>query len=112
VSVVVVLIQNIWICEGGREGMLEDFHGWLSLSDINAVTKIRKISWVLDQKYLGSFEIWCWKENGGQLDRSCENEVLHRVKEERKILLTVQRRKANWIGHILRGNWLLKHVIE
>ena len=24
---------------------------------------------------------------------------------------TVTRRKANWIGHILHGNWLLKHVI-
>jgi len=23
-----------------------------------------------------------------------------------------KRRKANWIGHILRVNWLLKHVIK
>jgi hypothetical protein len=28
------------------------------------------------------------------------------------IVLTVNRRKANWIGHILRGNCLLKHGIE
>jgi hypothetical protein len=40
------------------------------------------------------------------------NEVLHRVKEERNILHTIRRRKANWIGHILRRNCLLKHVIE
>jgi hypothetical protein len=40
------------------------------------------------------------------------NEVLHRVKEERNILHTIKRRKANWIGHILRRNCLLKHVIE
>jgi hypothetical protein len=39
-------------------------------------------------------------------------EVLHRVKEERNILHTIKRRKANWIGHILRGKCLLKHVIE
>jgi hypothetical protein len=39
-------------------------------------------------------------------------EVLHRVKEERNIVNTIKRRKANWIGHILRGNCLLKHVIE
>jgi hypothetical protein len=39
-------------------------------------------------------------------------EVLHRVKEERNILHTTKRRKANWIGHILRRNCLLKHVIE
>jgi len=39
-------------------------------------------------------------------------EVLQRVKEKRNILQTVKRRNANWIGHILRRNCLLKHVIE
>jgi hypothetical protein len=39
-------------------------------------------------------------------------EVLHRVKEERNIVHTIKRRKANWIGHTLRRNCLLKHVIE
>jgi hypothetical protein len=39
-------------------------------------------------------------------------EVLHSVKEERNILHRIKRRKANWIGHILRRNCLLKHVIE
>ena len=39
------------------------------------------------------------------------NEVLQRVKEGRNILHTVKRRKANWIGQILRRNCLLKHVI-
>ena len=40
------------------------------------------------------------------------NEVLRRVKEERYILHTIKRRKANWIGHILCRNSLLEHVIE
>ena len=35
-----------------------------------------------------------------------------RVKEQRNILRTVKRRKANWFGHILRRNCLVKHVIE
>ena len=39
-------------------------------------------------------------------------EVLRRVKEERNILHTIKRRTDNWIGHILRRNCLLKHVIE
>jgi hypothetical protein len=39
-------------------------------------------------------------------------EGLHRVKGEMSILRTVKRRKANWIGHILRRNCLLKHVTE
>jgi hypothetical protein len=40
------------------------------------------------------------------------NEILHRVKEEKNILHTIKRWKANWIGHILRRNCLLKHVTE
>jgi hypothetical protein len=39
-------------------------------------------------------------------------EVLQRVKEERSILQTIERRKANWIGHILHWNCLLNHVTE
>ena len=45
-------------------------------------------------------------------DRVRNEEVLHRVKEERNILYTVKRRKANWIGHILCRNCLLEHVME
>jgi hypothetical protein len=33
-------------------------------------------------------------------------------KKERNILHTVKRRKANWIGHILRRNCLLKQTVE
>jgi hypothetical protein len=40
------------------------------------------------------------------------NEVLFRVKEQRNILHEISKRKANWIGHILRRNCLLKRVIE
>jgi hypothetical protein len=32
--------------------------------------------------------------------------------QSRNIVHTIKRRKANWIGHILRRNCLLKHVIE
>jgi hypothetical protein len=39
------------------------------------------------------------------------NEALERVEEERNILQTVKRRKSKMIGHILRRNCLLKHVI-
>jgi hypothetical protein len=45
-------------------------------------------------------------------DRVRNEEVLHGVKEERNILHTVQIRAANWTGHISRGNYFLKHVIE
>jgi hypothetical protein len=38
--------------------------------------------------------------------------VLLRVKEQRNILHEIPKRKANWIGHILRRNCLLQKVIE
>jgi len=39
-------------------------------------------------------------------------EVLHRVKEERNVVRVIKGRKANWIGHNLHTNCLLKQVIE
>ena len=39
-------------------------------------------------------------------------EVLLRVKEQRNILHEIRKRKANWIGHILRRNCLLQRVTE
>jgi hypothetical protein len=58
--------------------------------------------------------MWCWrrKEKISWTDRVTNKAVLHTVREQRNILHTVKRRKANWIGHILRRNCLLKHVIE
>ena len=38
--------------------------------------------------------------------------TLLRVNEQRNILQEIRKRKANWIGHILRRNCLLKQVIE
>jgi hypothetical protein len=39
------------------------------------------------------------------------NGVLRRVKEERNVLLTIQIRRANSIGQLVRRNSLLKHVM-
>jgi hypothetical protein len=66
------------------------------------------------QKYLGSSEMWCWRRTDevSWADRVRNEAALHRVKVERNILHTIKRREANWIGHVLRRNCLLKHVIE
>ena len=45
-------------------------------------------------------------------DRVRSKEKSHRLKEERNIVHTVHRRKANWIGHILHRNCLLIDVFE
>jgi hypothetical protein len=64
--------------------------------------------------YLASSEGRCWGRNEkvNWADRSENEVVLHRVKEERNILHTIKQRKANWTGHILRRGCLLKHIIE
>ena len=46
------------------------------------------------------------------IDYVRNEEVLLRVNEQRNILREIRKRKANWIGHILRRNCLLKQVIE
>ena len=45
-------------------------------------------------------------------DHVRNEEVLLRVKEQRNILHEISKRKANWIGHILRWNCLLQRVFE
>jgi hypothetical protein len=51
------------------------------------------------------------EEEDRWIERARNGEV-HRVKQERNILHTVKRGKANWIGYILCMNCLLKQVIE
>jgi len=50
-------------------------------------------------------------ENISCIDRVMK-EVLHRGKEERNILCTIEEMKANWLGYILRRNCLMAHVTE
>jgi len=45
-------------------------------------------------------------------DHVRNEEVLLGVNEQRNIVHEISKRKANWIGHILRRNCLLKQVIE
>ena len=58
--------------------------------------------------------MWCWRrmEKISWTDHVRNEEVLLRVNEQRNILHEIRKRKANWIGHILRRNCLLQQVIE
>jgi hypothetical protein len=74
-------------------------------------------TWTLravDQKHLDIFEIWCWRmmEKISWTDHVRNVQVLLRLKEQRNILHKISKRKANWIGYILRKNCLLQQVIE
>ena len=74
-------------------------------------------TWTLqatDQKRLESFEMWCWgrMEKISWTDYVRNKEALLRVNEQRNILHEIRKWKANWIGHILRRNCLVKQIIE
>jgi hypothetical protein len=74
-------------------------------------------TWTLravDQKHLESFEMCCWRriEKISWTDHVRNVDVLLRVKEQRNILHEIRKRKANWIGHILRRKCLLQRVTE
>ena len=58
--------------------------------------------------------MWCYRmmEKISWTDRVRNEEVLHTVVEERSNLHITTKRKANWIGHILRRNCILKRVDE
>jgi hypothetical protein len=69
--------------------------------------------WTVDQKYLESYEMWCsWRMEGsvGPIVWEIKYDIESR-KEGRNILhIILKTGKANWIGHILLRNCLLKHV--
>jgi len=74
-------------------------------------------TWTLravDQKHMESFEMCCWRrmEKISWTDHVRNEELLLRVNEQRNILHEISKRKANWIGQLLRRNCLLQRVIE
>jgi hypothetical protein len=72
-------------------------------------------TWTLgkvDQKYLGSFEMyWRGMEKISWTDSVSNEDALRIFKEERNILHTIKRSKANCIGLILPRNCPQNHVI-
>jgi len=68
----------------------------------------------LYQKYLESVEMWCLRKTGdiSRIDHVKNEKVLQRVTEEINIIQTTKLRKANWMGHSLHRNCLLKRVIQ
>lgn len=55
-----------------------------------------------NMKYLECFEMWLQRKmlTISWRDRVTNMEVLSRVGEDSSIMKSIQRRKANWIGHI------------
>ena len=59
-------------------------------------------------------EMWIWRrmEKINWRDNITNEQVLEIVKEKRTLIDVIRSRKKKWIGHVLRGNGLLKEIIE
>ena len=64
----------------------------------------------LQQKYLESFEIWCWRkiEMIKWSEKVTNEEVLEHIPEKRTLLNNIVHR----VGHIVKRNWFLQDAIE
>jgi hypothetical protein len=58
--------------------------------------------------------MWCWRrmEKIKRSEKVANEQVLGRIGEKRTLLNNILRRRANWIGHILRRNFLPHDAIE
>ena len=74
-------------------------------------------TWILrrnEQRRLDAFEMLIWRrmEHEKWTDKIKSAVVLERVGEGRIMLELIKKRKRNWLGHWLRGNYLLKDTLE
>ena len=58
--------------------------------------------------------MWIWRrmEKINWRDKITNEQVLEIVKEKRTLINVIRSRTKKWIGHVLRGNGLLKEIIE
>ena len=63
---------------------------------------------------IDAFEMWVWRkmQKVRWSERRTNEEVLEMVDEKRSLMDRIIRSKKKWIGHIVRGDGLLKEVIE
>ena len=74
-------------------------------------------TWTLtstDVKRLEAFEMWCWRRmlKINWMDKVTNEDVLMLANESRRIISVIRQRQKKWIGHIIRGDTLLKRAIE
>jgi hypothetical protein len=63
---------------------------------------------------LEAVEMWMWRrlEKISWTEKLTNEEVLKRVGEERQLVQLLRNRQKKWIGHVLRGDGLMKEVME
>src|SRR5258708_4914598 len=63
---------------------------------------------------LKTLEMWLWRrlKRISWMAKKSNEEMLTIVNENRCLIRTIYQRKKNWIGHMLRGDGLLRDVLE
>src|SRR6476469_7623102 len=63
---------------------------------------------------LNAFEMWVWRRIGkvSWMDKRTNEQVLSSMNEKRSLINTIWDRSKNWIGHVVRGDGLMKLVLE
>jgi len=74
-------------------------------------------TWTLRKEEIRSLEaveMWIWRrlEKISYTERKTNEEVLRIVGEERQLTNLLRNRKKNWIGHVLRGEGLMRKIME
>lgn len=74
-------------------------------------------AWTMGKKErdrVEAFEMWVWRrmERISWTDHVSNEQVLDRVHERRTLLGKIYERKGNWLGHVMRGNGILKAALE
>lgn len=100
-----------------RRGLNKDLKKRLVKTLIWSVVLYASETWTLrkeDIRRLEAFEMWVWRrmEKISWTEKKTNEEVLDLVQEERSLVNTIRQRQRNWIGHILRGESLLRTVLE
>src|SRR6476469_3618831 len=63
---------------------------------------------------LNAFEMWVWRRMGevSWMHKRTNEQVLSPMNEKRSLIKTIWDWKKNWIGHVVRGDGLMKLVLE
>jgi hypothetical protein len=74
-------------------------------------------TWTLkkeEMRRLDSLEMWLWRrmEKISWTEKKTDVVVLEMVGEKRHLVDLIVQRKKNWIGHVMRGDGLLRDIIE
>src|SRR3954467_1188998 len=97
--------------------MLHITKKWIVKTLIWSVAMYACETWTLRKEEVdrvNALEMWIWRQMERIIwsEKKTNEQVLSPVREERHLLENVVKRKKTWVGDIVRGQELMKHVME